>query len=81
MTLSLSQLSNDVSNKNALNDLHIASHSLKSQSQVMGFTDVVNICLNIEKGSDDTLKGNAQLSSQIISDFKESVKKLEQILK
>lgn len=81
MLVSLSKLTNDVSDKEALNNLHIASHSLRSQSQVMGFTEVSDICLNIEKMSDDTLKGNVQLNIQIISDTKKSTEKLREILK
>ena len=81
MSVSLNQLSNDVSNKEALNNLHIASHSLKSQSQVMGFKDISDICLNIEKISDEALRGNAQLNNQIITDVKKSVENLSEILK
>lgn len=81
MLVSLDQLSNDISNKEALNDLHISSHSLKSQSQIMGFTDVSDICLNIEKISDDALKNKTQLNSQVVFDIKKSVESLEQVLK
>lgn len=81
MLVSLDQLSNDIPNKEALNDLHISSHSLKSQSQIMGFTDVSDICLNIEKISDDALKNKTQLNSQVVFDIKKSVESLEQILK
>ncbi len=81
MSVSLDQLSSDISNKDALNNLHIASHSLKSQSQVMGFTDIADICLNIEKMSDDALKGIAKLNNETISGIKMSVGKLEEILK
>ncbi|MBF8250323.1 MAG: HPt protein [Candidatus Levybacteria bacterium] len=80
LSVSLEQLSIDVSNKNALNNLHIASHSLKSQSQVMGFADVADICLKIEKVSDDALKGNTQLNFEIVSDMKKSTEKLKEIL-
>jgi chemotaxis protein histidine kinase CheA len=76
-----SKLVSDSQNKDVLNQIHIASHSLKSQSQVMGFTDVSNACLNIEKMSDDALKGNTQLNNQTISDIKKSVGKLEEILR
>lgn len=81
MSVGLDQLSSDISNKQALNNIHISSHSLKSQSQVMGFTDIVNICLNIEKMSDDALKGMVQLNNENISEIKKSVEKLNEMLK
>ena len=73
MSVSLEKLENNILDKEALNNLHIASHSLKSQSQVMGFTDIANICLGIEKRSDEVLKGNNQLIHKDISDIKQSV--------
>lgn len=81
MSVSLNQLSNDVSNKEALNNLHIASHSLKSQSQVMGFTNVANICLNVEKSSNDALEKTVQLDNETISEIRKEVGKLGEILK
>ena len=81
MSVSLGQLSNDILNKEALNNLHIASHSLKSQSQVMGFMDIASLCLKIEKVSDDALKGNTQLNFEIVSGIKKSTEKLREILK
>lgn len=80
MSTSLDQLLDDVSNNEALNNLHIASHSLKSQSQVMGFMDVANICLSIEKLSDNALKEIVQLSNENISEIKKSVEKLNELL-
>lgn len=77
MLISLGQLSNDVSNREALNNLHIASHSLKSQSQVMGFNDIASICLNIEKMSDDALKGIIQLNNENILNIKKKVEELD----
>ena len=81
MSVSLGQLSNNVSDKDALNNLHIASHSLKSQSQVMGYEDVADICLNIEKISNDTLQGSAQLNNETIKNIKKEVEKLSEMLK
>lgn len=81
MLISLNQLSNDVLNKEALNNLHIASHSLRSQSQVMRFTEIANICLDIEKVSNNALKGIIQLNDEIISDIKKGVERLDGILR
>lgn len=75
------KLVSDSKNKEAISQIHISSHSLKSQSQVMGFTDIANICLNIEKMSDDALKGIVQLNNENISEIKKSVEKLNEILK
>lgn len=61
--------------------IHMSSHSLKSQSQVMGYNDIVNICLSIEKSSDDVLKGNSTFNDQAVSNIKKSVEELEEILK
>ena len=72
MSVSLEKLENNALDKEALNNLHIASHSLKSQSQVMGFIDIANICLGIEKRSDEALKGNSQLIHRDISDIKQA---------
>lgn len=80
MSVSLDTLSSDLFNKEALNNLHIASHSLKGQSQVMGFTDIANICLNIEKTSDDALKGIIQLNSDNVSEIKKKIEELNEIL-
>jgi len=77
----VNKLVNNILDKEAMNQIHISSHSLKSQSQVMGFVNVANLCVIIEKISNDALKGNAQLNNQIISNIKKSVEQLEQILK
>ena len=76
MSLSLSQLSGDVSNKEALNNLHIASHSLKSQSQVMGFTDIASLSENIEKTSNDILNKVVQIDDKFMVFLKNSIDKI-----
>lgn len=77
---SIKKLTDNPKDKDAINNLHIASHSLKSQSQVMGFTDIANICLNIEKMSDDALESITQLNNQIVANIKKSVEELKGIL-
>lgn len=76
MSVSLNQLSNNVSNKEALNSLHIASHSLKSQSQVMGFMEMTVLSGTIEKKSRDILFGIVQSDDKFIIFLKDSVNKL-----
>lgn len=73
---SLDILANDLSNREALDNLHISSHSLKSQSQVMGYTQIATSCLNLEKTSDEVLKGKNQLNPQFILDAKKIVEKI-----
>lgn len=80
ISASLDTLSSDVSNKEALNNLHISSHSLKSQSQVMGFADIASLCLSIEKISNDALKGIVQLNNESILGIKKEVEELDGIL-
>jgi len=73
MLVSLDQLSNNVLDKEALNNLHISSHSLKSQSQVMGFTNIANLCANIEKVSSDILNKVSGIDDHFMSLLKNSV--------
>lgn len=81
ISISLDELSINSLNKEALNNLHIASHSLKSQSQVMGSMEIANICLDIENKSNDALQGAAQLNSEAVLDIKKEVKKIDEMLK
>ena len=81
MSVSLEKLENNALDKKALNNLHIASHSLKSQSQVMGFMDIANVCLTIEKISDDVLKENSKLDNEIIANINTLVEEVKEILK
>ena len=81
LSVSLDELSRDVSNKEALNSLHIASHSLKSQSQVMNYENVVEICLDIENVSSNALQGVIQLNNDAILNIQKEAGKLREMLK
>ena len=81
LSVSLDELSRDVSNKEALNNLHIASHSLKSQSQVMNCENVVEICLDIENVSSNALQGVIQLNNDAILNIQKEAGKLREMLK
>lgn len=70
------KLVSDSQDKDAINNLHIASHSLKSQSQVMGFMDITVLSGAIEKKSRDILFGIAQTDDKFIIFLKDSVNKL-----
>jgi len=76
MSISLSTLANNVSDKEALNNLHIASHSLRSQSQVMGFENMANLSETIEKRANDILSGTAIIDNNFINLSKDSIEKL-----
>ncbi len=80
MLISLDKLTSDAFNKEALNDLHIASHSLRSQSQVMGYNDIAQLSKSLEEISNNALTGNP-LTIDIIVNMKKTVKELEEILK
>ena len=75
------RLTQNPQDKDAISAIHMSSHSLKSQSQVMGYNEIANICLSIEKSSDDVLKGNSTFNDQAVSNIKKSVEELEEILK
>lgn len=76
ISVSLVQLSGDAFNKEALNNLHIASHSLKSQSQVMGFTNIASLSSIIEKIAVTALAGNYEIRNDLIVVLKESAEAL-----
>lgn len=76
MSVSLNRLSNDVSDKKALNNLHISSHSLKSQSQVMGFTDIASVSAMIEKTSNYTLNKSGAVDDKFLVFLKDSINEL-----
>jgi len=67
------KLTADPYDKEVINNIHISSHSLKSQSQVMGFTDTVAICANIEKISNDILNGIRKIDTEFLTLLKDSV--------
>ena len=76
MFLSCDKLAINASDKEAINNLHISSHSLKSQSQVMGFVDIAAISANIEKISNDILSGVSQIDDKFITFLRKYVDEL-----
>ncbi len=81
ISVSLDQLSSDVFNKEALNNLHISSHSLKSQSQVMGYDDIVQLSKTLEEISNNALAGNIKLNNDILININKSAENIKKILK
>ena len=70
------KLASDSQDKEALNNLHIASHSLKTQSQVMGFINMASLSGVIEKISSLTLESGNKINSNSITVLRESVEAL-----
>ena len=67
--------------KDALNQLHISSHSLRSQSQVMGYANIGNLTGVIEKTARAGLEGNVSLTNDSVMNIKRDVEELEEMLK
>jgi len=78
---SLNQLSGNSADKEALNNLHIASHSLKSQSQVMNYNDVAEISKSLEEISNNALLTDIPLTGDVVANAKKSAEELNKILK
>lgn len=75
------KLVSDSRNIDAVNQIHIDSHSLRSQSQVMGFTDIANASAAIEKKSNDILSGVSQINDTFLIFLKKSVDEITGMLK
>lgn len=74
------RLTNDPKDKEALANLYISSHSLKSQSQLMGFGNMTTLCENIEKISKSILDGNIQINNDFIALLRDSIRELRECL-
>jgi chemotaxis protein histidine kinase CheA len=68
-----SKLSVNSSDNEAVNAIHISSHSLRSQSQVMGFSAIADLSGNIEKASDDILNKANLVDDKFMNLLKNSV--------
>ena len=77
LSASYAKLSANPQNNEAINVIHISSHSLRSQSQVMGFENIVNLSENIEKVSNDILNGIGQADDKFIVLLRDSIDKLK----
>ncbi|MDP2585961.1 MAG: Hpt domain-containing protein [Candidatus Levybacteria bacterium] len=70
------KLAKNVSDKEAINNLYITSHSLKGRSQVMGFESIANLAEIIEKNSNDILVREVQADEKFIVFLKDCIDKL-----
>ena len=73
---SCNKLENNISDKDALIQLHISSHSLRSQSQVMSYNNMSAITGAIEKIARSVLEGRKKITIELFPILKESVKAL-----
>ena len=76
MSSCLAKLADNLQDTDALKALHIASHSLRSQSQVMGYTDIASVSAMIEKNSKDILDGVSRINNGFVNFLKKSVTEL-----
>jgi len=60
----------------AISVIHIGSHSLKSQSQVMGFTKIAELSENIEKFSNEILTKSCIVDEKFLSFLKNTIDQL-----
>jgi chemotaxis protein histidine kinase CheA len=70
------ELTSNALDKEAIDNLHIASHSLKGRSQTMGFENIAKTAEIIEKKSDTILKGISKIDNEFIVNLKDSINKL-----
>jgi len=73
MLSAYSKLSKDSQDKEAIIIAHLSSHSLKGQSQIMGFTKLVDLCESIEEPLENILKGAKVMDSEFLTFLKKSV--------
>jgi len=79
--IDLDKLFEDPLDKTALGDLHVSSHSLRGESQVMKFTEIYNLCMGIESAARNALETSTQLNSQAILDMKETLGNLRKMVR
>lgn len=73
LSMGYSKLSVNPSDNEAINTIHISSHSLRSQSQVMGFSAIADLSGNIEKASSDILNKVSLVDEKFMNLLKNSV--------
>lgn len=73
---SFTKLSVNPQDNDAINTVHISSHSLRSQSQVMGHQKIADLCVSIEKISSDILGKIRTADDEFMSILKNSIDEL-----
>jgi len=80
LSKSCNKLAYNPLDRKALTQLHISSHSLRSQSQVMGYISISSITSEIEKIARAVLEGKYNINTNIISVFKEVIMAINVLL-
>lgn len=57
----------------ALQNLHIAFHSLKGQNFAMGFTDLANTCLEVEHVCKNAMEKKIPVSPAVLAEIDEAL--------
>jgi len=68
-----SKLSANAQDKEAIIEIRLSVHSLKGQSQIMGFTNIVNFCEGIEAVLEKILKGVSGVDEEFLSFLKKFI--------
>lgn len=67
--------------KDALNNMYISAHSLKSESHAMGYIKMETLSGMIEKAIKDVIDNNKRLSGELLNILKETINNIQQSLK
>lgn len=71
------RLLENANDSSALGDMYISSHSLRTQSEVMGYTKIATITGMLEKIIKKHLDGNGQISSKLLEVINDASKDLQ----
>lgn len=66
--------------KNALQNIYISSHSIKSQSQVMGYSKTEQLSGIIEKAAKKNLDEKKAIPKDLINNIKETAEKIRELI-
>jgi chemotaxis protein histidine kinase CheA len=80
LSKSCSELAKNFSDHDALIQLHISSHSLRSQSEAMSYLGMSSITGAIEKIARAVLEGKYNINTDIISVLKEAITEINVLL-
>lgn len=80
LSKSCGKLADNPSDKDALTEAHISSHSLRSQSQVMNYNNMSELSWAIEKIARAALEGKYVISTKIIPILKEAAMEVNLLL-
>jgi chemotaxis protein histidine kinase CheA len=72
-----SKLSVNLQDKEAISLIHVSAHSLGGQSQIMGYTNIVKFCVNIEKVSGNILDKVSLINNEFVNLLKNSLDELD----